>query len=209
MSEEKDLTNQVFGKLTALYRYPDKYPDGRERWVCKCSCIAASVIVVRRKSLKSGNTKSCGCHRVERIRETNTRHGMCNAPEYRIWKAIKERCSYVKHKSYSDYGGRGITVCDEWKDSFDNFYRDMGPRPSKDHTIERRESDKSYCKENCYWATRTEQNNNTRRNIFYVRNGVAKTLAAWCKELDLSYSTVYARMKQYGQSFGKAIGDEQ
>ena len=204
-----DVTGQSFGKLTVLYRHPENAGDGKAQWLCLCSCPAGNRVVVRGKDLRSGNTQSCGCHRLERTKTTNTRHGMCNTVEYRIWKAMKERCAYVKHISYSDYGGRGIAVCDEWKESFDAFYRDMGPRPSKHHSIERRETDKGYSKENCYWATRTEQNNNTRRNIFYTRKGVAKTLAAWCKELDLSYNTVYARMNQHGWSFEKAIGDEQ
>lgn len=130
---------------------------------------------------------------------------MCNTPEYRIWKAIRERCYDLNHKSYSDYGARGVNVCEAWKESFDTFYQDMGPRPSKDHSIDRRDNDKGYCKENCYWATREEQNNNTRRNIFYEHNGVHRTLAAWCKEFGLRYGTVYARMNQYGWTFEEAI----
>ena len=205
MSNAMDLTGQLYGKLTVLCRHSENAKDGRFQWVCQCSCSSSSRIVVRGKDLRSGNTNSCGCHRLERIKETNTRHGMCNTPEYRIWKAIKERCYDLNHKSYSDYGARGVSVCDEWRESFDAFYRDMGLRPSKDHSIDRRDNNKDYYKENCYWATREEQNNNTRRNIFYEHNGVCRTLATWCKELGLRYGTVYARMNQYSWTFEEAI----
>ena len=208
MIATNDLTNQVFGKLTVLHMHPEKSFDGRVQWYCKCSCSENSFRIIIGKSLTSGNSKTCGCTRIASIKESNSSHGMSNSKEYRIWKAIKERCYYEKHKAYGDYGGRGITVSDDWINSFENFYRDMGPRPSDDHSIERRDGDKNYSKNNCYWATRTEQNNNTRRNIFFTRNGVSKTLAAWCKELNLSYNKIYMRMNAYGWSFNKAIGDE-
>lgn len=117
---------------------------------------------------------------------------------------MKNRCNNPKAGRYEDYGGRGITVCDEWME-FEAFYRDMGPRPSKHHSIERRENDKGYSKENCHWATKVEQMNNRRNNILYERDGVTKTLAEWCKEKERKYRRVYYRMKRDGWSFEKAI----
>ena len=205
MSENDDLTNVVFGKLTALSRCPEKSSDNRVQWYCKCSCGNCEIITVTGKSLVSGNTKSCGCQRWITMQSTNRTHGMSHLLEYRVWKAIKERCYYPKHVSYSNYGGRGITVCDEWKDSFETFYKDMGPRPSLRHSIERRKVDESYSKDNCFWATPIEQANNTRKNIFYTHQGVSRTLAGWCRELNLSYGTIYARINQHNWSFEKAI----
>lgn len=95
-------------------------------------------------------------------------HKLSRSREYQIWCDVKQRCSNIKNRSYKNYGGRGITVCDEWKESFLNFYRDMGPRPSKNHSIDRIDNEKGYFKENCRWASHTTQSNNKRiqkRNI--------------------------------------------
>ena len=114
------------------------------------------------------------------------------------------RCYNEKNNSYLEYGGCGITVCDEWRESFEAFYQDMGPRPSQDHSIDRKENDKGYSKENCRWDTWEEQASNRRNNLFYDYNGVKRTLAAWCRELSLNYPTVYARL-QSGMPFEKAV----
>jgi len=116
--------------------------------------------------------KGCGCiiHRPksnknkEAIKKANTKHGMCDSPEYRTWRATKQRCRYPKHKSYSDYGGRGIDMCDAWFDSFEQFYKDMGKRP-EGTTINRINNDKGYSLENCEWSTPKQQANN-RRNRY-------------------------------------------
>lgn len=92
-------------------------------------------------------------------------HGMHKKPEYRIWKGMKKRCNNTNEKQYKDYGGRGITVCERWKNSFLNFYEDMGERPSDKHSLERSNNDKGYSPSNCKWATSVEQNNNRRKRM--------------------------------------------
>ena len=104
---------------------------------------------------------------------------------------MKSRCYYPKDKHYDNYGGRGIEVCSEWKDSFEVFYRDMGSRPTPKHTLERINSDGNYSKENCRWATWEEQANNRRNNIYYEFDGEKRTLAQWCRELRIDYGKMY------------------
>jgi hypothetical protein len=155
------LTNQKFGRLTVISKDPIRSLSGSVRWNCICDCGKAIIVVGN--NLTSGNTNSCGCLKIE----IHTTHGMANSPEYKTWAGIIQRCTNSNEEQYSDYGGRGITVCDRWLNSFEAFYRDMGPRPSPDHSIDRKENDKGYYKDNCRWATRAEQDNNKRNNVYY------------------------------------------
>lgn len=98
-------------------------------------------------------------------------HGMTNTSEYRSWHHMKGRCLNPKDYDYKNYGGRGIDICQDWVDSFESFYKDMGPKPSRNHSLERIDNSKGYNKENCKWATRKEQNNNQRKR----RDGVKYT----------------------------------
>jgi len=122
------------------------------------------------------------------------KHGLRWTPEHRIWCKIKERCSNPKAINYPRYGGRGITVCERWKDSFLNFYQDVGPRPSPKHSIERRDNLKGYSPDNCFWATTLEQANNKRSNTIVVFHGRAQSVASWCRELGLNYHRVRQRI---------------
>ena len=192
-----DLTGQQFGRLVVTER-AENSAKGEAQWYCLCVCGNETRVPTRH--LRGGNTKSCGCSN----RDVSTTHGMSSSPEYVIWSGIKQRCYNEKNPDYHHYGERGIIVCDEWKESFEAFYRDMGPRPSPQHSIDRRENDKGYSKKNCRWATQIEQSNNTRRNIFYIYNGITRTLKAWCRELNLNYHTVRARL-QKGMPFEDAI----
>lgn len=124
-----------------------------------------------------------------------------NTPEYRkvhytgiysSWYGMKQRCSNKNHRSYKDYGGRGITYDPYWE-SFANFQRDMQCGYKKGLTLDRIDTNDNYCKENCRWATRKEQNRNKRCNLLLENNGEIKTLLEWCKDLDLSYNTVRSR----------------
>jgi hypothetical protein len=122
------------------------------------------------------------------------KHGLARSPAHRIWCKMKERCSNPNAVNYERYGGRGITVCSEWLHSFEQFFQDMGPRPSSDHSIERRDNSKPYCKDNCFWATRIEQANNKRNNRIVEYRGRKQSVAAWCRELGLNYHIVRQRI---------------
>ena len=122
-------------------------------------------------------------------------HGMTNSDEYGIWSDIKTRCTNKNHRGYKNYGGRGVNVCDRWKNSFENFYSDMGPRPSKCHSIDRIDNSGNYEKSNCKWATSLEQGKNKRNNVKININGVVKTQAEWARESGISSCLISSRIK--------------
>lgn len=202
-----DLTNQRFGRLRALRKHPLRNEHGKTLWECLCDPElegCGKTILAQSSHLSAGNTKSCGCFQVEVTKATNTKHGYCAHPEYKVWNTIKLRCYDPKSPSYKDYGARGITMSDAWKESFDIFLADMGSRPSKNHSIERDNNDLGYSKENCRWATRREQANNRRSNRYFTFDGERKTLADWCREFDLEYAVVWGFI-YHGKSFEDAV----
>lgn len=158
MAQFQDLTGQRFGRLVVLYR--DKPGnDGATRWVCRCDC--GNLHTVRAVHLKRGAIVSCGCYRKEIVYPKLKKHGLCKLEAfhrlYRIWSQMKDRCSNPKASQYHLYGGKGITVCDEWKDHFEIFARWALFHGYADNlTIDRIDSNKNYCPENCQWLTRAD-----------------------------------------------------
>ncbi len=197
-SRFKDLTNEPpFGRLKVI-RLAGRTRHGAILWECLCDPQVGgcgAIAVVRGTHLRSSHTKSCGCDVVRTSRAANTTHGMTHTPEYQSWYGMKQRCSNKRHKSFADYGGRGIQVCERWM-SFENFLLDMGRKPSAGHSIERRESDGHYCPDNCIWATRREQNSNTRRNTFLTLGGRSMTISDWARELNVMPATICKRLKR-------------
>lgn len=157
-----DFTGQRFTRWTVL-SFARTAKQGVV-WRCQCDCGVERE--VNAKSLRNGSSKSCGCFSVDVLRARSTTHGMSNSSEFGIWTDILTRCTNPNREVYADYGGRGITVCERWKDSFENFYADMGPRPSKKHSVDRRNNDLGYSPDNCCWATMREQTRNKRNNIW-------------------------------------------
>lgn len=184
-----DYTGQRFGKLTVGKRVETANKSSGTKVECVCDCGNATTAYI--SNMQRGLTKSCGCLQKEAVRKARTTHGMKDSSEYVIWFGMKARCYNPKSTHYKDYGGRGIAMCDEWKESFEAFYRDMGPRPSPDHTVDRKDNDKGYSKDNCRWATWAEQGRNRRNNLYYVFDGERKTLSEWCRELRIDYSRMY------------------
>jgi len=173
---------QKFGKLTVTH-------PASGFSTCLCECGASST--VKNCRLISGNTTSCGCTKRNVLGDSRRRHGRSNSRltgykdrTYGIWQAMKDRCTNSNRKDWHNYGGRGILVCDEWKDSFEAFVQDMGNAP-EGKTIDRIDVNGSYTKENCRWITLAEQSANQRKSIRYTIDGVTKTVNGWAKEWDI------------------------
>jgi hypothetical protein len=161
MGKLVDLTGVRFGRLVALSKEPPR-PSGETFWCCSCDC--GGTTVVRSKDIRRGFTQSCGCLFRERLARRNTSHGSSRTPEHWTWANIIQRCTNPKASHYEFYGGRGITICERWRNDFASFLADVGPRPSPAHSIERVDNEKGYEPGNCVWATRLEQMKNTRRS---------------------------------------------
>ncbi len=178
-----------YGKLVVLEVVKlDKFYHA----ICKCDCGLETNTRINR--LKRGECKSCGCINKSRAIAQLTTHGKSRTPEYFCWQAMKSRCFNPKNKAYVHYGGRGITVSKEWMD-FNNFIRDMGPRPDSSLSLERLDNSKGYSKDNCVWADSVTQTCNRRKTIFLTHNGETKPLTIWARELKLHRGTVYQRYR--------------
>lgn len=200
-----DLTAKQFGRLTVLRRGTSPANDPRAYWVCHCDC--GKIKTVSGGHLRSGASTSCGCYAKEQTSLRSKTHGMRNSPEYGAWCGLRGRCHNKQHFAYHRYGGRGITVCKRWlgRNGFANFYKDMGPKPSRKYTIERIDNDGDYEPENCRWATLTEQQRNRSNNRRLTYKGKTKTITEWAEELGFKISTIQSRLNLYGWSVKKAL----
>lgn len=191
-----DLTGYRFGRLTVLHHKIT--PGPKTFWVCRCDC--GKEVMVGSGELKSGNTKSCGCLRRETsskfLKNKSKKHGMFGTRIYHIWDGMKARCYNKSHVAYKNYGGRGVTVCDEWRNSFESFYGwAMSHGYQNDLTIDRIDNDGNYCPENCRWATALEQATNKRNVILLKIRGETKPISEWSRETGLSKECIKYRIK--------------
>lgn len=203
MSRFIDITGNRYGKLFVVERL-ENTQRGVTVWKCLCDC--GNYTTVRGSNLKSGAVKSCGC--LKKTTKPSLRHDMSNTRLYRTWANMKRRCYTPSHKSYKDYGERGISVCDEWKDSFENFMKwALANGYTDELTIERKDTNGNYCPDNCEWILWEEQQKNRRSCRYIEHNGKVMTLTDWCKELDLPFKLVHNRINKLGWSFEKAISE--
>lgn len=185
------MVGQKIGRLTVLTRGTGLNPK-ETYWYCQCEC--GNYITTTRRKLRSKNTRSCGCLAKEKNVCQQT-HGLAKQiPEYHIWCAMNRRCTNPNAPDYDRYGGRGITVCKQWK-SFAQFLADMGRRPSKKHSLDRIDNDQDYNPENCRWALSTTQQNNKQNNKLITHNGQTHTLAEWSKITGIKPSTLSWRIR--------------
>lgn len=196
----ENLVGKKFYRFTVISFAGKKiYPSGLKQvfWKCKCEC--GSEALVGAASIKRGKHKSCGCLQREVTLKNFTRHGY--APHgkphalYSKWCGMKCRCYNKRSKSYSFYGGRGISVCESWNYDFMNFFNDMSPTWKKGMTLDRIDSNGNYEPSNCRWATRKEQSNNRRSNKVYTLNGKSMNMAQWGSYLGGSKSSIGYRLK--------------
>lgn len=207
MGYKIDLSGQKFGKLIVL-RYSHNDKRRKSYWLCRCEC--GNEVVVSGSNLKSSNTSSCGCGEDEnrnRLMQSFTdryrKHGLSETRIHKIWAHMKERCLNPRCKDYYLYGGRGISVCEEWMDEngFEHFYEwAIANGYSENLTIDRKNVDGNYEPSNCRWADVKKQANNRRSNIRYKIGDETKTLAEWCDIYGKNYGTVYFRINEMGMT---------
>lgn len=193
MSKIKDLTGEKFGRLKVI-KYNGSNKNGRALWLCQCDCGNTKTIIA--SSLLNGLTISCGCYNKEHSKEIHSKHKQSYSKLYKVWNAMKTRCYNRNFMYYCNYGGRGIKICDEWKD-FINFYNWAIQNGYKEGlTIDRINNDDDYKPNNCRWITRKQQNNNMRKNILIEYNGKKQTISEWANEYNLSRVALYYRLKR-------------
>jgi len=187
----KDLVGLKFGRWTVLGLSTES-STRTHKFDCVCSCGTQKTIA--KSSLVKGSSKSCGCLMLENAGKQVKTHGMVGTPEYYVWANMLARCRNPNSQYWANYGGRGISICDEWLNSVECFINDMGMRPDKTYSIDRIDNNKGYYKENCRWATKKEQcqNQRTNRNIEY--NGDIKCVAEWARICGMSYQKLYYRL---------------
>lgn len=188
-----DLTGQRYGRWTVecLSRAEPKH----NYWSCLCDCGIRKIVAGN--SLRAGSSKSCGCLMRERTSVANRTHGETlgrhASSEYLIWRNMRDRCYNPNVRGFKNYGGRGVTICDEWRESFDQFLADMGRRPDG-LSLERKDNDGPYCKANCVWTTRSEQNSNRRNNITVLLDGQQIHVAEAARRLGMLPHVIYHRI---------------
>lgn len=191
-SLETTIQGKTFNRYTVIGSAPRRTKSSQPRVLCRCSCGNERIVYV--SGLISGHSKSCGCLRDRLAKTRATTHGQSRSRIYRLWDSMLRRCNNPQTHNYSNYGARGITVCERWED-FEIFYQDMG-EPPKGCSIERIDNSKGYSKDNCKWATVTEQARNRRTNVTLTLQGRTMCLAQWAEEKGMKPNLIGDRYRQ-------------
>lgn len=187
-----DLVGRRFGKWEVLRRSTSRPTP--TKWVCRCECGTVRDVVGA--SLTRGVSKCCGCDRANlaaTLKSRSTTHGRTNTPEWRAWNGMLARCYTPSHTSFHLYGGRNVQVCERWRQSFDNFFADLGERPAG-CSLGRIDNARDYSPENVRWETDREQMNNTRSNRLLTYGGLTLTVAQWSRRTGISYTAIWQRL---------------
>lgn len=189
----KDMSGLRFTRLRVLSRAPSD-SNGNAKWNCLCDC--GNTTVSSGFTLRNGEAKSCGCLTTDQLNERRgVTHRMTGQPTYMAWAHMRQRCTNSKTRRWARYGGRGIAICERWN-SFDNFYADMGPKPSDNHSLDRINNDGDYEPGNCRWATKSEQNRNHSANhmVTYKGRRVPLVTAIEMSSTGINRNTVEGRL---------------
>ena len=197
MIRKWELIGRRFGQLIVIAEVPAK--KRIRRWQCQCDC--GTSVIYYQSNLLQGKAFSCGCTNLVKLRHEAKK---AYRAEWLVWRAMRDRCRYPTDPRYDDYGGRGIKVCERWRE-FRNFIADMGPRPSPKHQIDRYpDKNGDYEPGNCRWATSREQNNNKRTNRLLTFNGETRTAQEWGRKIGIRGSTIRYRLDR-GMTIEQAL----
>jgi hypothetical protein len=201
MRPRKDLTTRKFGKLTPLRSEVFRSKDGKTKytaWWCKCDC--GNEKWIRYSGLIEGGSSSCGCYARD-MKRWNETHGHSHSgknggpsPTMISWLSMMDRCYEPKTNRYENYGGAGVTVCKRWN-KFENFIEDMGIRP-EGKTLNRIDGSKNYCKDNCKWSTKTEQNRNKKTNVKITARGETLCISEWMERGSVGRESIMGRLRK-------------
>ncbi|MHB8727609.1 MAG: hypothetical protein ACYC9K_01070 [Sulfuricaulis sp.] len=201
-NEIKTMVGMTFGRFRVL----EMAGTGKYGALWKCVCECGQLRIVRGTALRAGMSRSCGCLASEIAAKRLTKHGHARpkfrTSEYVIWVDMIQRCTNPRSAAYADYGGRGISVCERWM-KFEAFLVDMGARPTN-HTLDRRDNNKGYLPENCWWRTAQQQGRNRRSNLLIEFQGTKLTLAEWAERTGLRRDTISYRLRS-GWDTGLAL----
>lgn len=215
INNDENLRGQKFGRLTIIGFEKIKKPYGSTttstwNWICRCEC--GNIVSVIPGLVKNGHTTSCGCYKREKTIEYNkkakVKHGGRSDRLYYIWRGMKERCYNKNNKNYPQWGGRGISICDEWINDYAVF-RAWALKNGYDDSLslDRIDVNSNYSPENCRWATYKEQARNKTNAVLLEYNGVKKPLAEWADDLGINYGTLYRRIFFDGWSVDRALSE--
>lgn len=199
-----DMVGRKYGKLVVL-RENGRSHNRSVKWECICDC--GKVVTVDGTSLRNGHTTSCGCNRYRKLNKYSIIHKRL----YQIWASMKDRCSNPNNSNYKWYGGKGISVCDEWKNNFETFYNwsiENGYIEDAErglYTIDRIDTEGDYAPSNCRWVDTKKQSRNKTNNHYLTYNGVTKTLTDWADEVGILATTIDSRIRKHGWSVEKAL----
>ncbi len=195
-----DMTGRRYGRLLVLMRGDNR--GVKPTWICRCDCGTEKP--VSGEDLRSRDAVSCGCWRREKTIAASTTHGRTGSRSFITWVGIRQRCHNPENHAFGNYGGRGITVCGRWRESFANFLADMGERP-RGMSIDRINNNGNYEPGNCRWATDTEQARNRRGLRMVEFDGVTLPLKPMCQRLGLNYGAISQRVNKLGWDPIKAL----
>ena len=193
----KNLSGMRFGKLIAIEPIRKKYAK-KLKWLCNCDCGSVGIKITS-NYLIAGHTKSCGC-----IRQTNGGLTLKENKTYKVWQHMIDRCYNPKAASYVSHGGRGITVCKRWLDSFSNFFEDMGRSENKKQ-LDRIDNNGNYESSNCRWVTSKENCNNKRTNVMLTAFGKTQTAQQWAEEYGIDHKKFRQRLRRDGWTIERAL----